>query len=348
MTYQEFAPIPPMALSTAPVDNFSPVAPLHLSMKANEVSATEQVGEVAPTFPAAHVDEAPSAPIEEVSPIAPVENVAPAVEEVAPAAPVPEVASPSLEETTPAAVVQEVAPTPAAEEAAPAGPVEEAAPVQEAAEVAPIAPVEEITPIPTAEDIAPVAPVDEVAPFLAAEVTPATPVEEVAPVLSAAEAGIRTPLDSVPPTPSELSCDHVESISQKASPIFNPLAIPSEALRDIAEVSILETSFKILRIIDRYRMKKAAGTSLKNDEGRLKFLAIIYGHIKAQRPVPMCLPAFPFKSPNHKYKVMGTLPDKAEEFALANLNGLCEAINEIYPIGCKLTIISDGLVYNGM
>ncbi len=61
----------------------------------------------------------------------------------------------------------------------------------------------------------------------------------------------------------------------------------------------------------------------------------------------MCLPAFPFKSPNTSTKVLGRLPDKAEEFALAHLNGLCAAIGDVYPPGAKLMIISDGLVYNG-
>lgn len=61
----------------------------------------------------------------------------------------------------------------------------------------------------------------------------------------------------------------------------------------------------------------------------------------------MCLPAFPFKSPNTQSKVLGRLPDKGEEFAMAHLNGLCLAVKDIYPPGAKLTIVSDGLVYNG-
>lgn len=62
----------------------------------------------------------------------------------------------------------------------------------------------------------------------------------------------------------------------------------------------------------------------------------------------MALPAFPFKSPNGDVKVLGVLPDKAEDVALAHLNGLCAAIGDIYPPGAILTIVSDGLVYNGL
>lgn len=134
-------------------------------------------------------------------------------------------------------------------------------------------------------------------------------------------------------------CNTVETL-----PINPP---SSDLLRDIVDASIIDTSAKILQIIDRYRLRKSKGTGAKEDEGRLKFLTLIYSHVKAGQPVPMCLPAFPFKSPNSTLKVLGTLPDKAEEFALAHLNGLCQSIGDVYPPGAKLTIISDGLVYNG-
>lgn len=121
----------------------------------------------------------------------------------------------------------------------------------------------------------------------------------------------------------------------------------SNLLSKSLDPTALETSASILYIIDKYRLKKYDGTGSNDDEGRFKFLTVIYGHVKARQPVPMCLPAFPFKSPNSSRKVLGTLPDKAEEFALAHLNGLCQAVEDVYPPGAKLTIISDGLVYNG-
>jgi pyoverdine/dityrosine biosynthesis protein Dit1 len=107
----------------------------------------------------------------------------------------------------------------------------------------------------------------------------------------------------------------------------------------------LETSSNILHVIKRYRMQREEITS---DESTLKFIALIYTHVKAGHAVPLCLPAFPFKSPNSTSKTLGKLPDKGEEIALAHLNGLCSAIGDVYSPGAKLTIISDGLVYNGM
>ena len=104
---------------------------------------------------------------------------------------------------------------------------------------------------------------------------------------------------------------------------------------------------EILSVISRYELKKTDKVLSRADEGAIKFLAMIYTQVKSEKPIRMCLPAFPFKSPNTQSKVLGRLPDKAEEFALAHLNGLCAAIGDIYPPGAELTIISDGLVYNG-
>ncbi|KAJ1323854.1 L-tyrosine/L-tryptophan isonitrile synthase family protein [Microdochium nivale] len=78
------------------------------------------------------------------------------------------------------------------------------------------------------------------------------------------------------------------------------------------------------------------------------FLAQVYGRVQSNQPILMCLPAFPFKSPNTRTKVLGRLPDKAEEFALAHLDGLCAAIKHEYTPGAQLMIISDGLVYNDL
>ncbi|RGP81180.1 hypothetical protein FLONG3_717 [Fusarium longipes] len=121
-----------------------------------------------------------------------------------------------------------------------------------------------------------------------------------------------------------------------------------EHLTAAIDPASLETSNKILDIIGRYRMKLGKNASSQADESTLKFIALIYTHVKARNAVPLCLPAFPFKSPNFRSKTLGRLPDKGEEIALAHLNGLCNAISDVYPPGAKLTIISDGLVYNDL
>ena len=109
-----------------------------------------------------------------------------------------------------------------------------------------------------------------------------------------------------------------------------------------------ETSSKILAIIFEYALNKFDETLEQLAAGTPKFLAVIDQFVMAGKRVDMCLPAFPFKSANKVYKVFGILPDKAEELALERLNNMCIRIGKIYTPGARLTIISDGLVYNGM
>ncbi|PSN62950.1 Clavaminate synthase-like protein [Corynespora cassiicola Philippines] len=108
------------------------------------------------------------------------------------------------------------------------------------------------------------------------------------------------------------------------------------------------TSKRILDIIFKYRCPPPRDVLDRSDEGALTFLGMIYRAVKLSQPVRMVLPAFPFKSPNNEVKVLGRTPDKAEDVALAHLNGMCAAIEQIYPPGARLVIVSDGLVYNDL
>ncbi|TQN63864.1 Spore wall maturation protein DIT1, partial [Colletotrichum shisoi] len=139
------------------------------------------------------------------------------------------------------------------------------------------------------------------------------------------------------------------------SAIETPVRQPSPEVMLLSKVAsqmmddeALSTAAAILDIICRYRIRRPHETCPAELEGRLGFLSQIYRKVKARAQIRMCLPAFPFKSPNTRDKVLSRLPDKAEEFSLANLNGLCSAIKDLYEPGAKLTIISDGLVYNDL
>ncbi|KAH6384617.1 hypothetical protein HBI14_214490 [Parastagonospora nodorum] len=120
------------------------------------------------------------------------------------------------------------------------------------------------------------------------------------------------------------------------------------ALGSHLRLDAMTLSQRILGVISRYRSPLPLDAQDRSDEGALHFLALIYRSVKNNEPVRMVLPAFPFKSPNSDTKVLGTLPDKAEEIALAHLNGLCAAVKDMYPPGAILTIVSDGLVYNDL
>tara|TARA_Y100000768_G_scaffold388408_1_gene384139 strand:+ start:13905 stop:14885 length:981 start_codon:yes stop_codon:yes gene_type:complete len=71
----------------------------------------------------------------------------------------------------------------------------------------------------------------------------------------------------------------------------------------------------------------------------------VYESVRKNHPIEFVLPAFPGKSPNLN-KVLGHLPDLAEEQSLIFLNSLCETIQEIYTPGAKIIICSDGRVFS--
>ncbi|KAL8660011.1 MAG: hypothetical protein Q9202_006837 [Teloschistes flavicans] len=101
----------------------------------------------------------------------------------------------------------------------------------------------------------------------------------------------------------------------------------------------------VLGVLARYRLVHQRDTS-KVWGAKAKFLAQVERSVVRGEPVLMSLPAFPFKSPNKKTKVLGTLPDKGEEVALSHLEGLCLAIRDVYEPGANVFIVSDGLMYS--
>lgn len=113
------------------------------------------------------------------------------------------------------------------------------------------------------------------------------------------------------------------------------------------EDSSRELSERILDIIFEYALNKFDDSKDRLAAGTANFLSVIEKFVAAKTKVETCLPAFPFKSANKVYKVLGSLPDKAEELALERLNTMCARIQDIYPPGARVTIISDGITYNG-
>lgn len=63
------------------------------------------------------------------------------------------------------------------------------------------------------------------------------------------------------------------------------------------------------------------------------------------QPLEAVLPAFPCKSSNYE-KVSGDLPDKGEELALQRLIYFAEQVQQIYPPGIVIWIVSDGHVFS--
>jgi pyoverdine/dityrosine biosynthesis protein Dit1 len=71
----------------------------------------------------------------------------------------------------------------------------------------------------------------------------------------------------------------------------------------------------------------------------------IVAKVVANQPISLVLPAFPGKSPNLA-KVLGTLPDMAEENALRFLQQLADRIGKIYAPGAQIVLASDGRIFS--
>lgn len=74
-------------------------------------------------------------------------------------------------------------------------------------------------------------------------------------------------------------------------------------------------------------------------------LSAVIAAIRGNRPIQFVLPAFPGKSPNSA-KVLGPLPDMAEQLSLQFLDDLCKRIQKTYKPGANVILCSDGRVFS--
>ncbi|CAG8983749.1 hypothetical protein HYALB_00009845 [Hymenoscyphus albidus] len=104
-----------------------------------------------------------------------------------------------------------------------------------------------------------------------------------------------------------------------------------------------ELASKIINILRSY------SPPTENTLDRSVMVRLVQSRVARKEKIHLILPAFPFKSPNKVDKVLGCLPDMGEEIALATLNGLCQQIDEVYPVGgTTVMVVSDGIVYNDL
>lgn len=123
------------------------------------------------------------------------------------------------------------------------------------------------------------------------------------------------------------------------APLLN---LGSRQTRTLAE-DILRLIFKRRRLSDAH----SACTAAPCPACLALHLPRVQYFVARQLPIHLILPAFPAKSPNPA-KVIGALPDLAEELALGSLQELCNEIRAIYPPGARLTICSDGRVFGDL
>ncbi|HEV8430629.1 MAG TPA: L-tyrosine/L-tryptophan isonitrile synthase family protein [Pyrinomonadaceae bacterium] len=106
----------------------------------------------------------------------------------------------------------------------------------------------------------------------------------------------------------------------------------------------------ILKQLFRHRrLQSTAGSCAENpcEQCLAIHLPKVRRWIATGQPVHFLLPSFPAKSPNTK-KVLGRLPDMAEEIALRFLENVCAEVKQLYPPGARISICSDGRVFSDL
>lgn len=147
-----------------------------------------------------------------------------------------------------------------------------------------------------------------------------------------------TPSDSEDPQ----SARDISTPTNTYTEPHSAVPVPDEQ-QDVADDE--KTAISILKVVESYGVNyEKTGEEWK---GLSSFIPTVIEQVKNQEAIRMILPAFPFKSPNARDKVLGVLPDLGEELALYHLNGLCDNIARAYAPGADVYISSDGLVYNG-
>ena len=108
------------------------------------------------------------------------------------------------------------------------------------------------------------------------------------------------------------------------------------------EVTALTAS--IVNLFDS-RLRYAGVNDQWNAVGRSYFTGRLLHFVSRGATLEFCLPAFPCKSSNTD-KVLGVLPDRGEAMALEWLHSFLASVEDIYPPGAKLWIVSDGHVFS--
>jgi pyoverdine/dityrosine biosynthesis protein Dit1 len=94
-----------------------------------------------------------------------------------------------------------------------------------------------------------------------------------------------------------------------------------------------------------YPQRKKSGEYFQQLVGEEKFIHKIQGYLQQSRMIPMRICGFPFKSTNTEKKVLGSSVDMAEFVSILTLYHICSEISILHPLGARVTIISDGIIF---
>ena len=104
---------------------------------------------------------------------------------------------------------------------------------------------------------------------------------------------------------------------------------------------------EILNVFQRYRMEPTALDQYES-VGKGILGGKIDKFIVNNKPIDFIMLGYPMKSANDRDKVIGKLPDMAEEVSMANFRRFKDEIVKIYPIGLNINVASDGYAFNDL
>lgn len=101
----------------------------------------------------------------------------------------------------------------------------------------------------------------------------------------------------------------------------------------------------VLRVFESFRMAPLAIDQYEQT-GKAVLRGRISPFITANEPIKFSIMGFPMKSPNNRDKVIGKLPDLAEEVTIKNFITFNDEVKKVYSPGIQLAVVSDGLIFN--
>lgn len=106
-----------------------------------------------------------------------------------------------------------------------------------------------------------------------------------------------------------------------------------------------QTIKNLLDIFQDFRMPPLAIDQYE-ELGKPKLADKMAQFLSAGRPINFVMLGYPMKSPNDRDKVIGKLPDKAEEVSFANFAYFDQRIRAVYQPGVIISIVSDGFIFS--
>lgn len=110
----------------------------------------------------------------------------------------------------------------------------------------------------------------------------------------------------------------------------------------------LTTTAGITAVFENFRMAPLPNVDQYMAKGRELLIQKMQPYVADNEPIPFVMLGYPFKSMNLRDKVLGTLPDLGEEVSLNNFGRFNDEVKKIYSPGIRMTIASDGLMFNDL